>query len=188
MMLLDPLLDRVETFQELAVSEEEKAAVLYSHVIDYLMEFNHEGVRNLAHTLWDLIFKNVVIISTKTERRNLSLGVTCYEGLYEATLWLPEDWYNSFMMDPVYHTGGVLYTGSQAVDYWNSCHLYSPDISTLRAQAYESELLYRVKNETPEYAFSTYQKTLLHHFPRGLCSPSAVALMYQSNPVEIVEA
>jgi hypothetical protein len=187
MMLLDPLLDRVEPFQELAVSESEKAAVLYSHVIDYLMGFDHESVRNLAHTLWDIIFKNVVIISP-TEKRNLSLEVSCYEGLYEATLRLPEDWYDSFMADPVYHIGGVLYTGSQAVDYWNSRYLYDHEASTLRAQAYESELLYRVKLDTPEYILSTYQQNLVHHFPKGLCSPSAQDLIYVSTPIEVIEA
>lgn len=185
---IQPLLEIAEGLHYLSNPSAQKASALYPYVIDYLMAFDHEAVREMGNVLWELVSKSAVLVST-SPRENLTFIVNSYEGLYqEAAILLPDEWVSLFRDDPIFHIGGVMYTGSQAIDFYNGKLIGQKETATLRGQGYESELLYQTHLEIPDYQFQPYQEMVLTKFPMGLSSLGADQLLYRSAPVTVVEA
>jgi len=101
---------------------------------------------------------------------------------------VPVNWLELFQDDPIYQLGGALYTGSQAVDFYNGRLTTDPNNSCALAQAHEAELLRLATREFPSYQLDSYQMQLLEKFPQGLNSPRAKELLYPLAPVEAIEA
>lgn len=189
-MLLDiqPLLEIAEGLHYMSEPAPERAVGLYPYVIDFLMSMDDKAIRDMASTLWELVSKNAVMITT-SPRENLTFVVDDLEGLiHQAVIILPENWVTLFRTDPIFNIGGVLYTGSQAIDFYNGRLIGQQEEATLRSQAYEAEILYRTRLEIPQYLFQPYQEQVMEKFPLGLSSIAAGPLIYRSAPVVVIEA
>jgi hypothetical protein len=165
-----------------------KSAHLYIKVLVQARTLPHPDTQRMIDHLCEIIYHNLVFISV-TEGSDILVNVQDVEGCFQqAMIQIPVDWLETFLEDPIYQVGGVLYTGSQAVDFYNGRFALDHNNSTALAQAHESELLKLVDQEFPEYQLDSYQKHLLEKFPDGLDSPRARELLYPLAPVEAIEA
>jgi len=186
---LDELLEQADALELRTGTAGYKATALYIKVLNQLKSFPHQGTQTMAESLAEIVTHNLVFVSLSETAVALELQVTTIEGSFQqAILWLPVHWLEIFQEDPIYQLGGVLYTGSQAVDFYNGRLTQDPAKSASLAQAHEAELLWLVAREFPGYQFDLYQSYLRHKFSKGLNTPKAKELLYPLAPVEAIEA
>jgi hypothetical protein len=167
-----------------------KSAVMYSQVLGFLAsdQLPNPAIHKMAEPLGAIIDKNLVLVVPVSGPDALQIVVRELDGLLDAIIFLPFDWIHLFRDNPIYHLGSVLYTGSQAVDYYNHLLVQNPGEAMVRGRAYEAEFLNMVRDDAPEYPFSPYQLQVLEDFPEGLFSELSAHLLYESAPVEVIEA
>jgi len=186
---LDELLEQADALELRSGTPGYKATALYIKVLNQLKTFPHQGTQAMADSLIEIVSHNLVFISLSEPAVVLQLQVSTIEKTFQqAVLWLPLHWLEIFQEDPVYQLGAVLYTGSQAVDFYNGRLTQDLSDSGPLAQAHEAELLWLISREFPGYQFDLYQSYLRHKFPQGLNSPKAKGLLYPLAPVEAIEA
>lgn len=166
-----------------------KSTAMYIKVLSQLRNFPHPGTQNMADALCEIVYHNLVFVSLAEPAADMQVHVNTVEGTFEqAVIRVPVDWLEMFLEDPIYELGGALYTGSQAVDFYNGRLTVDPITSTSLAQAHEAEMLRLATKEFPAYQLDAYQRQLLEKFPEGLNSPRAKELLYPLAPVEAIEA
>lgn len=182
------LTEVAENIQQMDVGTDEKAIILYTCALEYLKYVPDLSIVQLGSTMWDIVYKHVVLTDVVEGATSITVLVTEFEGLLEAKVCLPLDWVTLFQMDPVYQLGGVLYTGSQMVDFYNHRLIGNKEQCDLRSQAYEAELILQISRMVPEYSLQPYQEDVLAMFPQGLQTKLAKTLLYDSAPVQVIEA
>jgi hypothetical protein len=186
---LDDLMDQADELQVRPGSQAHKSASLYIKVLSQLRDFPHVETQAMADSLWEIVYHNLVFVSLAEPGEAMRMLVSDVEGTFQqAVIRVPEDWLELFLDDPIYQLGGVLYTGSQAVDFYNGRLGGDPNKSSDLAQAHEAEILRLASQEFPSYQLDSYQRKLLEKFPQGLNSPRAKELIYPLAPVESIEA
>lgn len=189
-LALDDLMDQADELVLRPGSPAYKATALYIRVLGQLRNFPHPATQAMADALCEIVYHNLVFVSLADPSADMRVYVSTVEGtaFQQAIIQVPSDWLEMFLEDPIYQLGGVLYTGSQAVDYYNGRLTAVPSTSTSLAQAHEAEMLRLALQEFPAYQLDSYQETLLEKFPDGLNSPKAKELLYPLAPVEVIEA
>ena len=186
---LDELLDQVDTLTVRSTTQGNKAATLYIRALSQLRAFPHPATEAMIESLCEIVYHNLVFVSLTRPSATLQIRVTSVEGVFEqAVIRLPLNWLDLFQEDPIFQLGSVLYTGSQAVDFYNGRLSQDAVRSCNLAQAHEAELLKFVAREMPEYGLDAYQLRVLEKYPQGLDTPGAKELLYPLAPVEVIEA
>jgi hypothetical protein len=193
---LDELMDAADELQVEKGSSAHKSASLYIKVLAAIRDFPHPLSQLMGDALWDIVYHNLVFLQLGRPgdpmRVDISTVAQTVGGRFQqAVIQIPLDWLETFVDDPIYQVGGVLYTGSQAVDFYNGRLSDDPlaaSSSTALAKAHEAELLRLAAHEFPTYRLDSYQQQLMRQFPEGLDSPGARRLFYPLAPVEAVEA
>jgi hypothetical protein len=103
----------------------------------------------------------------------LSMAVVGIDSGTISVVIIPVDWVEMCAHNPPFQFGGIVFVGSQVVDYYNG----QPDMLK-RARAFEAEYV----KSLPSEILNGYQKKLLMDFPNGLTSN----FMYRPKPVELV--
>lgn len=89
---------------------------------------------------------------------------------------VPVNWVKSFNAEPFMQLGGMVYTASQAADYWHGKLNKQSDAEAMisRAWAYEAEYLLSVghslKSLNCDFKYNSYQQKVLDRYPLGLAS------------------
>lgn len=184
---LDDLMDQADELGACPGSPAFKSTSLYIKVLSQLRNFPHPDTQTMADALWEIVYHNLVFVSLAEPHQPLRVHVSVIEDVFQqAVIQVPEDWLLMFQDDPIYQLGGVLYTGSQAVDFYNGrLDLHT---SAALAQAHEAELLRLTTRAFPAYELDQYQRQLMERFPKGLNSPRAKKLLYPLAPVAAIEA
>lgn len=186
---LDDLMDQADELHLRPGSLAYKSAALYIKALGQLRNFPHPGTQTMTDSLFEIVYHNIVFVALAESATVLQLHLnTVAETFQQAVLRVPVHWIELFQEDPIFHLGGVLYTGSQAVDFYNGRLTTDPVRSCFLAQAHEAELLKLATREFPEYDLDVYQEYLLERFPQGLATPRAKELLYPLAPVEAIEA
>jgi hypothetical protein len=182
-------MDQADELQVCPGTPAYKSTALYIKVLSQLRNFPHPWTQTMADALCEIVYHNLVFVSLAEPAADMQVHVNTVEGTFEqAVIRVPVDWLDMFLEDPIYELGGVLYTGSQAVDFYNGRLTLDPNTSAALAQAHEAEMLRLAIQEFPAYHLDEYQKQLLEKFPEGLNSPRAKELLYPLAPVEVIEA
>jgi hypothetical protein len=111
----------------------------------------------------------------------LSFAVVRVKGNLEARFFVPDDYIKLFDEDPMHQIGALVFTGSQAVDFWND-RIFPQGEVIARAHAYEAEYLHTlVRDLADNWKPNDYQKKLMTHYPQGLDTPGVS--LYEHKPV-----
>jgi len=147
--------------------------------------FPNPRINTLMKMVWDLVGGHVVPVVHGMPVKVLSIGVVVTPGgELQARIFMPDDYLEMVTKDPFYQLGGLVYIGSQAVDFWNGKITRSqPDGGVFRrAHAYEAEFLHSLAKETPWWHPNKWQKRAMKDFPKGLDSPGVHLYEYKRVP------
>ena len=127
--------------------------------------------------LWDVFHYRYVVAAVGPPVKSVTFAVLNHQ----AMVILPPDWEEMILGDTLMQLGGIIYAGSQAIDYYNG--LFAPGVIT---KASRDVILQRSKNYEAEYLrmlstdkLNDYQKKVLKE-----CPSFDTALYYERKPVE----
>ncbi len=141
------------------------AEQLFTYSVAALKLLPDAALSELGRHVWDVIHwrhVHTVIVGLVKAPHFLVSGQK--DGSQQATILIPETWAKMAAREPVMAFGSVIFTGSQAVDYFNGrLRVESADRIGERAQAYEASMLLRY----PAAELNEYQREVLEKYPRG---------------------
>jgi len=148
--------------------------------------FPNPAIRELMTMVWDLVGNRITPVACGPSVPTLTLAVMGNRQLLQAIIFMPHNWLQMIGHKPpnsvIYQMGGLVFVGSQAVDFYNGKFLDSPHDVEKRARAHEAEYLITVDDPIGTVGFNDYQKKLLDEYPKGLATPSIRSLLYKSKP------
>jgi len=152
----------------------------FTSAVDFLRSsFPNEPVRALMAMVWELVGNRVVPVIHGLDVPTLSIAAIQDGGTESAVIAMPLRWLARVKADIVHETGGIVFVGSQAADFYNG---RIRDQTASRAAAYEAEYILTFKRLEPSYKLNEYQLGVLKEFPEGLASEKAKPLLYQRKP------
>jgi len=130
----------------------------------------NERVAALSAVIWDLLGNKQVNIALGPPVSSLGFTVMEREGVWQALILIPHTWPKMVGADIFMQLGAILYTGVQAVDFYNDRLLRDPT-GPARWHAYEAELLHTLQQKLKDWTPNEYQRTVMAKYPNGLDSP-----------------
>lgn len=154
---------------------------LFTFTVDYLRSlFPNEHVRDLMKLVWDIVGSRTVPVASGPPVPTVTFTAWVQDGKTQGVILLPTNWDALYRQDPLFHTGGVVFAGSQARDFYHGRIIRDGgEVLTARARAYEAEYLKTLPNRA---SFNPYQKEVLAQFPQGFETPTAANLLYETIP------
>jgi len=184
--------DMPSTDTTLTMAQMRENAILvgnkFSFYIDLIRRtpFLGERICNLGKLIWGLVGNRIIpaaisdtpmnTIAFCGEGRRQDGGIT--DGKFAAFI-IPPTWLELVAKDPFMQCGAVIFTSSQARDYYNG-HMHLSDTIT-RAYAFEAEALHRMQNAEESWTPNKYQKAVMQKYPQGIDSLPP-GLWYESKP------
>lgn len=158
--------------------------IVFTESVEYLRsKFPDDVIRALGAAIWRSVESKRTPVGVTTLVRTLHFGAMGALGTptkSKAFILAPPHWTVLAAADPVGQLGGVVYVGSQAVDYCHGRMYLEPAVVQDRAHAYEAQYLLAVRRATPSWSpNSAYQQKLLDRFPNGVRTPSVAPSMYE---------
>jgi hypothetical protein len=133
-------------------------------------------LNDLGDLLWGLIGNKMVPTALG------DVPMICFAAQRDAAIiMVPVDFVERVKTNPVYNFGGLVFTGSQARDYYNR-RLKPPEDVLKRAYAFEAEMMLACR-KIGTLQPNEYQQKVLNDYPKGLDSLDP-ALWYESKPFE----
>lgn len=143
-----------------------------------------DKVREMAALLWDLVGHRItpVACGPNVDSMHFYMEVP-KEGKPVACIMCPPKWVEMTEKDPFMQFGALVYTGSQARDYYNKRYYDGYQSIQKRSLAFEAEYLHTIQNHPWVNWFkpNEYQQKVMAKFPKGLASLDS-ALWYESKP------
>lgn len=152
---LDPKSDLAQSGQ--------RTADLYTETVATLKLHANTTLAQLGHRIWDVIHHRLVHVAMTSVPTAHFLAAR-KDNVDQGVVLLPLDWVAMVAKEPVMQFGAVIFTGSQAVDYYNG-RITTDGSERIgeRASAYESEMLKDVRRQL----LNKYQRAVLQRFPIG---------------------
>ena len=142
--------------------------------------FPNKRINKLMGMVWDLVGGKIVPLVGGMPVATLVFAVVGKLDDMQARIFVPDNYLKMIKEDGCHQLGALVFTGSQAVDFWNDKILPQDDLIK-RASAYEAEFLMTFGREFPGWKTNVYQKKLLADFPQGLDTPGVS--LYEHKPV-----
>src|SRR5512141_1807258 len=111
---LDSLDPKEETFLRMKRIER-----LFTCGVALLRGFRNPRISNLATNIWQVFEHRHTVLAVGPPVASLSFAAVVRQGVIQAMVLAPADWYETAIKDPVMQVGAILFTGSQAVDFYN---------------------------------------------------------------------
>lgn len=147
--------------------------------------FPNPRVNGLMQSVWDLVHYKYVQVALGPNVPSLTYAVVRVgeTGQQAAVFFLPYTWAKMFEEDPYTELGSLIFTGSQAVDYYNDRIQSQEDssVSNRRGRIYEAEFFLTLQQRGTQ--LTPFQQKILADYPTGLGSPSAGELIYPPKAV-----
>jgi len=158
------------------------AESVFTNGIDFLRQhFPNSTINRLMGVVWDVVGQRVAPICFDLKVPVLSFIITGIRQAPQAMIATPSNWVSMVRMDPITQLGGLIYVGSQAVDYANE-RFDRANVSK-RAKAYEAEYLNTVKSLTSGWQPLKYQTEIMQEYPDGVLTPKAHKILYSPQPL-----
>lgn len=149
-----------------------------THFVGHLAnDFPNEPVNRLMGHVWNLFGSRRVNVAMY-KVSSLSFGVFGTLQSPIPVMLIPQSWLQLGITDPLMAVAGLVYCGSQAVDFYNGLLLTDRETCMKRALAYESEFLLSTLKRWPETVLNDYQREVLDQYPQGFPSD----LVYEMKP------
>jgi hypothetical protein len=126
---------------------------------------NNLPINLLANDVWSIVGNNLCLTAVHPGVQSLSFVVVKKELLTAAVL-IPLNFVEMCKEQPYHQFGGVVFVGSQVVDFYNEKLEHSP----YRAQAYEVEYILAIQRRYADFVPDDYQQDILKKWPNGLSS------------------
>lgn len=142
------------------------AEQLFTYSVAAMRLLPNAALSELGRHVWDVMHWRhvhaVIFGSIKTPTFTVSQKKD--DGSQQATILIPENWVKMATKEPVMAFGSVIFTGSQAVDFFNGrVRVESTERIGERAQSYEASMLLGY----PAAGLNDYQRELLEKYPHG---------------------
>lgn len=148
-------------------------------------DFPNERIRVLMRFVWDLVGYKITPVGIGPDVQSISLAMAEREKIPQAYIFLPLKWIEQLQEDAVLQMGALVFTGSQALDFYNQKLVSTQDgvrQTIARARAHEAEFLLTLKKVMPEWAPGAYQTGVINEYPEGVSTPSVQPFLYTSKP------
>jgi len=145
-------------------------------------------VSKLADMIWDIVGNRIVVVSATNTVDEISFLVLQKSAARDvlATILVPERWLDAVVDRPAEQMGGVVFVGSQAVDFYNGkidgTNQARGEV-VARSLAYEADFILTAQKELPALVLTQGQKTALKRYPEGLATASVAPQLYTHKPV-----
>jgi hypothetical protein len=155
--------------------------------VDFLRSvFPNPIINERMAAVWDIVHYNIAPVVLGPDLPTIhfaALATVAEPAKGHAMFILPFKWLDMVHEDPLMQLGALVFTGSQAVDFYNEIIRSEEDSrkSNQRGRAYEAEFLLTLQKGGA--TLNEYQKKTLVEYPEGLASPAAAGLQYTSKPV-----
>lgn len=155
--------------------------------VDFLRSvFPNPIINERMAAVWDIVHYNIAPVVLGPDLPTIhfaALGTVAEPAKGKAMFILPFKWLDMVHEDLLMQLGALVFTGSQAVDFYNEIIRGEEDSrkSNQRGRAYEAEFLLTLQKSGA--TLNEYQKKTLEEYPEGLASPTAADLQYTSKPV-----
>jgi hypothetical protein len=141
-------------------------AEAYTSLVDALRRNPNERLATLGRTLWEIVNHRHVHTALYEGVTVVTFTVVARENSpRQGIILIPPLWLQIVTQEPLMGVGSIIFTGSQAVDYYND--RLSTEGSKLlleRAYSYEAEFLKAFRQLLP---LNDYQKAVLRDYPEG---------------------
>ena len=128
----------------------------------------NSAVNDLMKLFWDLVgqritpaaMSNVPTVSFAVQRHGTELA---------GMIMCPCNWLELAKSEPYMQMGALVFTASQAKDYWNFL-IPAKHLATVidRARMYESSFLHTMASVVSDFSPNDYQKKIMDAFPGGI--------------------
>ena len=163
-------------------ADAKKTETAYTAAVEFLRsEFPHDVLRRFGARLWQCVESRQTPVAIYEAVASLHFfALVPEEGPRQAAILAPRGWTDKAKKDPIGQMGGIIWSGSQAIDFCNNKMKGPADPEMMnRAKAYETEFLLRTQELAPEWRpTSDYQEHLLATFPQGIKTPSVASIIY----------
>lgn len=133
----------------------------------------------LGALVWDIVGQRHVVVAMHATIPAMSfMAAQRKDGPQQGMILVPPSWLDLLLTEPAMAVGGVIFNGSQALDYYNGRIGKDLDPMTLikaRCWNYEAEFLRAV----PPGMLNKYQRGVLEMYPNGFDEK----LVYEYRPV-----
>lgn len=143
-------------------------------------EFPNVSINELMTLFWRLVGNNITPSALSESVETVSFFSEIHEDERIAVILVPVNYVTLCKKDPFMQYGALVFTASQARDYYND-RLYVRSDVMQRAYANEAEYLNTIKALIPQFKSNRYQKDVMKRFPYGLASLDP-KLNYVSRP------
>lgn len=143
--------------------------------------FPNERINALMMQVWDLVGTATIPMAMGPVTTPSAVVLT-QTGQQSMVILFPPTWVDDLHADPVMGLGSLIFTGSQAVDYYNDRVLAAPQECSMRARAYEVEMLNVIQTLMPEWEPNSLQVSLMEQYPEGLDSEGIVTYEMRETP------
>lgn len=135
----------------------------YTELVENLCAHCNGRLAALGRALWDVVHHRHVHVGMY-EVPTLSFLVAAGDsGQPQGFILAPPRWIDLVTKEPLMGVGSVIFTGSQAVDYYNDRLSSDGSLVQDRAASYEAEFLKGFRDQS----LNAYQKSILKRFPEG---------------------
>lgn len=138
--------------------------------------------------IWDIVGNRIVVVSATNTVDQISFLVLQKSAGCDnlATILVPEKWLDVIVDRPVDQLGGVVFVGSQAVDFYNGKidgTNQARNEVVARSLAYEADFILTAQKELPALVLTQGQETTLKRYPEGLATAAVTPHLYTHKPV-----
>jgi hypothetical protein len=160
--------ERLPEGDPVRVRAEEAASYFTDGVHTLKTAFPNSAIRDLMAMVWDIVGHRIVPTGMGPNVPCLTLAAVGPKELPQAIIFIPPTWVTMIRENPIYQLGGLVFVGSQAVDFYNGRIVNEPRDAQKRARAHEAEYLTTVLKYVPDTELNTWQRGVVNEYPQGL--------------------
>jgi hypothetical protein len=136
------------------------------------------NINKLMDLYWNLVGNKICPTAITDSVPSLSFWGEMKDLDSVAFILAPPNWLHQLCENPSMQLGALIFTASQARDYWNNLMPSEEKFMRQRAWAYESEFLHYWQEQNKDWKPNEYQANVMKEYPKGIDTDSS--LQYQS--------
>lgn len=136
---------------------------IFTGGVGFLCNFPRPTIQSLGKAIWDIFHHRRVSVAVGPAVPALSLAAYGNKANLQALVLAPRNWVEMVMDDPIMQLGGIVFVGSQAVDFYNGRILTEHNVVLERARSYESEFILGMELKE----LNSWQRDTVELYPNG---------------------
>ena len=148
----------------------------FTKLVDVMRDYDHlphHEVNKLMTLFWRLVGNRITPVALTESVPTIGFFCEIHKRHFVprsvGLVFVPSNWHQLLMANPLKQMGAMVFVASQAKDYWNHRFLPPNDREevTSRAHSNEAELLHYFSRTVPDFKPDAYQKHVMEKYSFG---------------------